>query len=256
MDSYKRTGIICVNQSGLQFRVCVLNYFLNRDGTFKYTFIPNYSVISLLNDKEFQGIPGLNLTLNEREYIRENITPTFVTERVPSEKREDLFDLLAKVSLDFIDPIEYLIRTDKKYSGDDLYVIPYEENKIINAEEISKKNNVQGIMKFVLSNLSMGNSVYFSGIKIDDHNRKDIFNVLLCLYLKSLAVNKAKQKEGIEKSVKAKKYKGRKAIQVDKMVFLEFLERVNRGEISAKEAASKLEISIDKYYRLKKALQK
>lgn len=56
----------------------------------------------------FQGIPSLNLDLKKEVYVRENILPTFILERVPSKNREDLYDLLKSVNLTYIDPIEYL----------------------------------------------------------------------------------------------------------------------------------------------------
>ena len=40
------------------------------------------------------------------------------------------------------------------------------------------------------------------------------------------------------------------------MLFIEFLDKVKAKELSPKEAAIQLGISIDKYYRLKNKLQK
>ena len=52
------------------------------------------------------------------------------------------------------------------------------------------------------------------------------------------------------------RYRGRKPIEVDEILFTELLNKVNNKEITSNEAAKKLGISIDKYYRYKKYLQK
>lgn len=87
---------------------------------FEYVFEPNYFLIDLLDSKYFQGIPGLNLDLKKQEYIRKNIIPTFISERVPQKNREDFYELLEKLNMKSMDPIEYLIRTD-----DSILVIIY-----------------------------------------------------------------------------------------------------------------------------------
>ncbi|MDD7043622.1 MAG: recombinase family protein, partial [Mollicutes bacterium] len=115
MKAYISKGTICIKGPfQLIYAVCKITYQLNEDDSFKYVFEPNYSVISLLDSSIFQGIPGLNLDLKRKEYIRIK-TPTFIAERVPSKKREDYLDLLAKVDMDYMDPIEYLIRSKEQY---------------------------------------------------------------------------------------------------------------------------------------------
>ena len=90
MKSSVSKGIICLkDELNIEFRVCVIEYILNEDETFEYRFYPNYDVISLLSDNLFQGIPGLNLDLKKEVYIRKNILPVFISERVPSKNRED-----------------------------------------------------------------------------------------------------------------------------------------------------------------------
>lgn len=39
------------------------------------------------------------------------------------------YELLEKLNMKSMDPIEYLIRTDEQYFGDNLFVIPYESKK-------------------------------------------------------------------------------------------------------------------------------
>lgn len=255
MKIYISKGTICVTGDfNLIYKVCDIFYYLNSDDTFKYVFKPNYSVIELTTTKFFQGIPGLNLDLKKEEYIRENITPTFISERVPSKKREDYFELLQKVGMEYMDPIEYLIRTDEQYFGDKLFVVPYEDKKTIHINEDTHDTNFS-LLKIILSNICLGNDVIINNQKIDDENRKIFHDVFMDLYSRSYELRKEKQKEGIAKAKSNNKYKGRKPIKVSEMKFLEMLSRVDKKEISSKEAATSLGISIDKFYRLKKKMQ-
>ena len=42
-------GIICLKDKlNIEYRICVIEYFLNEDETFEYRFYPNYEVIDLL----------------------------------------------------------------------------------------------------------------------------------------------------------------------------------------------------------------
>lgn len=130
MQTYLAKGIICVkDELNIEYRVCIIEHLENEDGSFEYRFFPNYPVIDLLNSDVFQGIPGLNLELKEKVYIRKNILPVFISERVPSINREDYYEILDEVNMKFLEPIEFLIRSKQRYSGDHLYVIKYEEKR-------------------------------------------------------------------------------------------------------------------------------
>lgn len=255
MDSVVKKGIICIEQYGIEFQLCVIEHIIYSEDYFKYVFHPNYSVIELLDSDVFQGIPGLDLDKKKKEYVRKNIIPTFISERVPSANRENLYELLDKVGLTYINPIEYLIRTEDKYSGDDLYVVKYSEKTLVNLDDFLTKNNVQSTIKMILDNLAKGNNIFYNQTTIDDSNRKEVFKLLLGLYLKSLASNKAKQKAGIEEAKKNHKYQGRKAVEVDSMIFRETVMKVENNLLSLNDALLLLNISRDKYYRLKKLLK-
>ena len=69
-------------------------------------------------------------------------------------------------------------------------------------------------------------------------------------------LKKEKQLQGIERAKNNNIYKGRKPINVDTLKFLEILDDVNKGKLSAKEGAKKLGISIDSFIEKKKKLQK
>lgn len=256
LKTYESKGYICVKKYNLIYYVCKLTYILNEDDTFKYIFEPNYSVIDLLDTITFQGIPGLNLDLRKKEYIRDDRIPTFISERVPSEKREDYQELLAEVGMDYMDPIIYLTNTKKKYSGDNLFVLPYKEKELFILEKSGEKtDNNNTRIKRILENICIGNDIQINNQIINDTNRKMMYDMLIEGYVKTYELNKKLQRDGIDKAKALGKYKGRKPIYVDKLMFLELLGKVENKKISPVEAAKILGISIDKYYRYKKKLQ-
>ena len=256
MKKYKSGGTICIaGPFNITYAVCNIEYILDEDDSFKYIFTPNYSVIELLEDDVFQGIPGLNLELKKTQYVRENKTPTFISERVPSSNREDYNELLAKVKMDYMDPILYLIRSKEQYSGDKLFVLGKIKSKTINFDTNNSIKTNNALIKSLLENICIGNNVKINSRIIDDSNRKIFYDLLIALYSRSLNHNKELQKNGIEKAKAERKYKGRKPTYVDELMYYELLDKVNKKEISPKDAANNLGISIDKYYRLKKKLQ-
>lgn len=143
-----------------------------------------------------------------------------------------------------------MIKDKRKYSGDNFYVINYEESKTISLSDIENKANSLGIIKLIFDQIAANNRVVLDdGTEISNSS---VFKTLHHIYKKQIQVLKEQQKNGIEKAKQAGKYKGRKPIKVDRLLFLELSERVNRKEITNKEAARRLGISIDKYYRYKK----
>ena len=76
------TGMISLDgPGGLVYEVGAITYLVREDESFRYTFVPNWPVIDLLEPPLFQGVPGYDLSLRKTEYVRENVTPTFVSER-------------------------------------------------------------------------------------------------------------------------------------------------------------------------------
>ena len=256
MKKIENSGIICINdKNNITYYVCKITHTLYEDESFSYTFIPNYEIISLIPNDIFQGIPGLDLSLKKDKYIR-NITPTFISERVPNKNRENLQEMLDEVNLEFIDPINYLINTKKQYSGDNLFVIPYKEKEIVNIDKLSKNNNTHDIIVLIIKKIAKNNDVIYNDILINNTNRKDIFTILYKLFEINYVNNKIKQKEGIKAAKENNKYKGRKSIYVEKIKFLDMLDRINNKEIKINEACKEMNISIDKFYRLKKDIAK
>lgn len=256
MKTIESKGTICIKgKYNLIYRVCDIFYCLSSDGNYSYTFIPNYSVIELIDSEYFQGIPGLNLDLKEEKYIRVNRVPTFISERVPSSNREDYVSLLEKYNMEYLDPIEFLIRSNEQYSGDTLFVSEYKEKETIQFASPSHNTN-SAVIRKLLEDICKGNDIIINNQLISDNNRKNFHDVFMEIYGRAYSLNKKTQKEGIQIAKENKKYKGRKPISVDELKFLEYLSKVKERELSATSAAKKLGISIDKYYRLKKQLQK
>lgn len=62
------------------------------------------------------------MNLRLEHYYRVNYVPVFMTERTPGESREDLWELLESVGLDYYDRLEWLIRTNLRAAIDNLIV--------------------------------------------------------------------------------------------------------------------------------------
>lgn len=254
MNSKVSYATICTkDKENITYAVCDIKYAINEDDTFCYTFIPRYSVIDLLSSDVFQGIPGLDLDLRKAQYERKNILPTFISERVPSDNREGLQELLEKVDLGYLDPIEYLIMNKNKYSGDDFFAVPYKQTETIQVDnKLLSTRNTREIMLLLLENIALGNDIDGEYI-VNDRNRADIYKVLIKLYRKSTAVLSRQQGNGRDIAKKSHRYKGRKPIKVDFLRFQTISNQINNGQLSLKEGLSILGIKKDKYYRLKKA---
>ena len=248
-------GLICIkNKINIEFAVCKIEYILWEDETFKYIFTPYYDVISLLESNIFQGIPGIEIDLKKKEYIRENVIPTFIAERVPSEKREDYYELIQKVEMNYMNPVDYLIKTQGKYSGDNLYVKEFTERKNVVIDDVVKKSNTLGVIKIMLDNLAYGNKIVLNDRTIE--NSLDIFQTLTYIYQKGYDEIKEKQRLGRDEAKKMGNYKGRKAIEIDKLLFLEQVEQVDSKIITIDKVLKNLKISRATFYRLKKKYQK
>jgi len=255
MDSRTYQGTICLDYNSIRYCVCNLSYTIFQDDSFEYVFEPNYFVIDLLSSSVFQGIPGLNLDLREKQYVRKNLTPVFISERVPQKNREDLYTLLNEIGLDYLNPIEYLLRTNKRYGGDNFYLIPFHFKETINLDnDAISKNNVFGLNKIILDYLAAGDNVIYASTLIDDTNRKNFFNVLNAMYCKTLESRNISRNIGIQKAKEENKYKGRKPITVDILLFKDCLDKIENHLMSVKEACELLGISIDKFYRVKKSI--
>lgn len=174
-----------------------------------------------------------------------------------------MWDLLEEVNMDYLDKLEWLIRTDKVYTGDRLMVKGYTAPSI--------KNNVDNIahgdvirirsiddfskttfekLKTLLTILAAGANLEAEDMTIHTGNREDIYRIVYNLYKTEYQKRKEKQQKGIQQARKNNVYTGRKKIHVSQPKLEEVIARMNRKEITAKEAAAILQLgSLSTLYR-------
>ncbi len=212
MKEIYTVGDICLDDEyGFVYKVAKIEYFEREDETYKYIFTPDYSVINLLDSHLFQGIPGMNLDLKRPEYIRENVVPVFISERTPSKNREDLVELLEECGMDYLNRLEWLIRTDTRYSGDKLYVLRHEDtDSMIEIQTLDTLGNRSAAMcRRLLELICYGRKVCSDEIIISDLNRREIYELLMTLYKKEKKYIDGRRKAGIKESALKGNYKGR-----------------------------------------------
>ena len=142
---------------GIEFAVCKIEYREWENEEFEYRFMPLYSVIDLLDQSIFQGIPGIDLAKRKAEYVRKNIVPTFISERAPGKNREELWKLLEDCGMTYLNQLEWLIKTDTHYIGDRLYVrkITVQDENSITFNNLKRNADIQ---KRLLENICAGNN--------------------------------------------------------------------------------------------------
>ncbi len=266
-----KATIVAVDKLKIKYPVCYLEQIYFEDDTYRYEFKPYYDIIDLLDSSVFQGIPGLNLELRKDVYIRENKLPTFIYERTPQKNRQDLWELLDEVNLDYLDHLEWLIRTNKHYTGDNFIVEAYVPPKTKeypadvhygdcitakNISEVSKANFK--VLKFLLDVITHGATLVTNNFSIDASNRKMMHGLVYQLYNNELQAFKEKQRFGIEIAAKKNKYKGRKKSEVSVLLLDEIIKKRERNEITIDEAMKELGIASRRtfYRRVKEHKEK
>ncbi len=250
MKEHSVEGIIyAVDELNIKYAVCYIKQIYYEDKTIKYIFKPYYQIIDMLNPSFFQGIPGLNLDLRKKEYIRENRTPTFIYERTPQENREDLWELLEEVNLNYLDKLEWLIRTDKIYTGDSLIVERFNEPKLKNnvKDLVIKDNivvdsiNVLGrdtyeVIRNLLKIITYGAFLKTKDFEVNDKNRTNLYALIYTLYRNEYKKLKKRQRDGIEKAKSKNVYRGRKKIEVSLPKLNEVVEYMKAKKMTEQEA--------------------
>lgn len=249
-EHYSDADIYLKANRGIEYKVCRISYRVNEKGGFSYVFTPNYNVIDLLSPHDFQGIPGLDLDLRKEEYRRDNVLPTFISERVPQENREDYHEILLEYGMEYMEPLEFLIKAGPTYSGDDLYLLPHEEKKKVVLEDILKTSNAYMMLSLAMKHIARGDDVTIGTTEINDLNRKEAHDLLLPFYLKAAKSHK----ESLEKVQKEKplKGRGRPRTPVLSLAFKEVDEEVREKRLTIEEASKRLGISVATYHRLRK----
>lgn len=244
------SGTICLeDEYGFSYYIADIKYIEREDESFRYEIRPNYSVIDLLTAKYFQGIPGLDLSLKKKVYVRENLVPVFISERTPGENREDLWALLEECDMQYLNRLEWLIRTKTRYSGDGLYVCRTEQKNITISSISELGNRSSVISRKVLEIICASGKIVTDAFVIDDHNRKSYYALFMAMYKTERKYIDDRRRSGIEKSVQQGNYKGRQRLKINELELNNTLQEYEAGKIKSKEAAETLQISLATFFR-------
>lgn len=277
---YTNAGIIkAVGRYGEKYSVGKIEYqsFFNEE--YQYIITPYWDVIDALDASVFQGIPGIAMELRLEKYYRVNMQPVFITERSPSKNREDLWDLLEDVGLDYYDRFEWLIRTKMTCGNDNLIVERYrQETREYAYDEIEKRpellqygdrvtigsqseisRNPAVYTERMLKLLATGAVLSFmkEGLQIDVQNRDSAMMLLRQQYYAAKLWEQKKHQKAVDRAKNRGEYRGRKKISVDAGKLQEVERLFRQKKITEKQAMDRLGISSrSTFYRRLKELRK
>lgn len=276
--SYINSGIIkAVMKSGEKISIAQIDYQEFDEENFQYVITPYWDIIDGLPASVFQGIPGIDMDLRLERYYRVNYIPVFIAERTPSENREDLWEILELVGLDYYDRFEWLLRTTMRAANDNLIVERRRASQIVEVYSPGILSDLQYGDKIIVDSLEAiaDTTVGFeNGIFTAVTNGVDIINqksdVLVGMMARSAMVSvaitqrilerreyAAKRRAGIERAQKKGKYTGRKPIEVDEKVLRQANKELKAGFISVEEAMRRTKIgSKSTFYRRVRALDR
>lgn len=268
---YRNSGIIyAVDRSGGKYAVSRVDFERFDEQNFQYIFSPEWSVIDTLPASIFQGIPGLDMSLRLERYYRVNMTPYFISERTPSEGREDLWELLNEVGLDYYDRFEWLLRSNMRCGTDNLIVERAEAPRRIVFESIdllptnlqpSDCISIKGLQSVASTSHQLRQyllQILRSGAQLWDESEDRIISGAESSMLMKLLMlqesldnkrNKDHHNEGIARAKNVGKYTGRKKLSVDPNLFDRIAADFDKKRISEDEALRRLGISRSTFYR-------
>lgn len=274
--SYVNSGIIkAVMKSGEKISVAQIDYQEFDEENFQYVISPYWEIIDGLPASVFQGIPGIDMDLRLERYYRVNYIPTFIAERTPSENREDLWDILDSVGLDYYDRFEWLLRTTMRSANDNLIVerrrasqvveeftsgmlstLQYGDRIIVDSLEAIADTTAgfaDGIFTVITSGVDIINQ---SGqVLVDTMTRAAMVPVVVTQRIITRREHASNRRMGIEQAKKEGKYTGRKPIEVDEMVLRQANQELKEGLITVEEAMRRTKISSKStFYRKIRAL--
>lgn len=266
----KSSGIIKAVYGKQKISIARIDYEEYNEEEFQYVISPFWNIIDTLTPSQFQGIPGIKMDLRLAHYYRVNYHPVFITERTPSESREDLWELLESVNLDYYDRFEWLLRTDLRCGNDNLIV---ERARDKSKTFIWSKNFDYSILQYgdtlTLNSMSeLGNSaseysdtlltLLYIGVKVQIGNDEVIKLQELSSIITVLATQKELQKQfsakrqldGVKKAKSNGKYVGRKPIAVDESLMYETISMLDEKVIDVPTAMKQLNLtSRSTFYR-------
>ena len=277
IPSYINSGIIkAVMKSGEKISVAQIDYQEFDEENFQYVIQPYWEIIDGLPASVFQGIPGIDMDLRLEKYYRVNYIPTFITERTPSENREDVWELLESVGLDYYDRFEWLLRTTMRAANDNLIVERRRETQVTEQFSLGKLTTLQYGDKVIvdsLESIANTNAGYSDGIfkalttgvdilnqrgeiLVDINTRSSMIPIVVTQRIITHREHTSNRKEGIEKAKKEGRYTGRKPIEVDEKVLKQVNDELKAGLITVEEAMKRTKIgSKSTFYRKVRTLE-
>ena len=269
--SYINSGIIkAVMKSGEKISVAQIDYQEFDEENFQYVISPYWEIIDGLPSSVFQGIPGIDMELRLERYYRANYIPTFIAERTPSECREDLWELLESVGLDYYDRFEWLLRTTMRAANDNLIVERRRTNQtiekfssgVLSAMQYGDKvivdsmetiaDTTAGFTDGVFTAVTNGIDIMtqYGQILIDSMTRAAMVPIVVTQRIINRRERQLNQQEGIEQAKKKGKYTGRKPIEVDGNILRQVAKELEEDVITVEEAMKRLKItSRSTFYR-------
>ena len=269
--SYVNSGIIkAVMKSGEKISVAQIDYQEFDEENFQYVISPYWEIIDGLPASVFQGIPGIDMDLRLERYYRVNYIPTFIAERTPSENREDLWEILESVGLDYYDRFEWLLRTTMRAANDNLIVERRRMSQVVEEFTTGMLSALQYGDKIVVDSMeaiadtSAGFTdgiftVVTNGVDIISQSGQILVDAMIRAAMVPIVVTQrmitrrehaANRRDGIEHAKKNGKYTGRKPIEVDEKVLQQVNRELKDGMITVEEAMRRTKIgSKSTFYR-------
>ena len=274
--SYVNSGIIkAVMKTGEKISVAQIDYQEFDEENFQYVISPYWEIVDGLPASVFQGIPGIDMELRLERYYRVNYIPTFIAERTPSENREDLWDILGSVGLDYYDRFEWLLRTTMRSANDNLIVerrrtlpvteqftsgvlsaLQYGDKVIVDSMEVIS-DTTAGFADAIFIAITSGiDIINQSGqILVDAMARAAMIPVVVTQRIITRREHASSRRDGIEQAKKNGKYTGRKPIEVDEKILRQAVMEIDKGIITVEEAMRRTKIgSKSTFYRKVRAL--
>ena len=271
VPTYVNSGIIkAVMKSGEKISVAQIDYQEFDEENFQYVISPYWEIVDGLPASVFQGIPGIDMDLRLKDYYRVNYIPTFIAERTPSESREDLWELLESVDLDYYDRFEWLLRTKMRAANDNLIVerrrieetvgqfasgiisgLQYGDKVIVESME-SIADTTAGLTDGMFNIVTSGIDVVTASgqVLVDAMTRAAMIPYMVAQRIMSRRERISHQQAGIEQAKKDGKYAGRKPTPVDENVLRQVAKELDEGIITIEEAMKRTKInSRSTFYR-------
>lgn len=274
--SYVNSGIIkAVMKNGEKISVAQIDYQEFDEENFQYVISPYWEIVDGLPASVFQGIPGIDMDLRLETYFRVNYIPTFIAERTPSENREDLWEILESVGLDYYDRFEWLIRTPMRAANDNLIVERRRTEQVVEKYTTGILSNLQYGDKVIVDSMEAIAdttagfadeifTVITNGVDIisesgqmlvDITTRSSMIPIIIAQKIIAQREYAKNRRSGIEQAKKQGKYTGRKPIEVDEKVLRQVNQELKAGLISVEEAMKRTKIgSKSTFYRKVRAL--